>query len=143
MNLIPNFVETIKSYAPHEQEVLGAVTQLHIKAAVTMLQPQRIAINSELTAALDRLSTVAERYPDLKADQSFMRLRDELASIETSIAEETITYNEAARKYNTYAAGFPVVIVATLSGFAQAPLYEAQGLPRSGVESPLPLPGNR
>jgi LemA protein len=149
MDLIPNYVETVKAYAPQEQTVYGAVTQLHVKAAVTMLRPQKIAINSELTAALDRLSAVAERYPELTRDQTFIALQGKLADIKNRIAEARVRYNEAATQYNTYRQGFPIVIVATFSGFPQAPLYEAEvsgdppGLPRSGAEPPAPLSGTQ
>jgi LemA protein len=149
MDLIPNYVETVKAYAPQEQTVYGAVTQLHVKAAVTMMRPQKIAINNDLTAALDRLSMVAERYPDLKVDQTFINLQTRLADIKNRIAEACTRYNEAAGEYNTYSQGFPTVIVATFSGFTRAPLYEApeaaqgQGQPGPGAEPSLPLPGTQ
>jgi LemA protein len=145
MDLIPNYVETIKSYAPHEQEVLGVVTQLHVKAAVTLTRFNKIAVNNDLTAALDRLRVVTKRYPDLMADQTFIRLQDELAGIEAHIAEECMAYNEAVRAYNTYREGFPADIVAPFFGFGKAfPLEapgKAQGLERASSEPPLPSSG--
>lgn len=126
MDLIPNYVETVKAYAPHEQEFYGAVTQLHVKAAVTLLRPRKIAINNELSAALERLSAVADRYPDLKGDQTFIALQAKLTDSKIRIAEARARYNEAATEYNTYRQGSLAVIVATLSGFPEAPLYEGE-----------------
>jgi LemA protein len=137
MDLIPNYVETIKSYAPQEQESYGAISGLHVRAAVTMTRPRKIEINSELTVALDRLGAVAERYPDLKKDQTFMTLQAKLAEIKNRIAEARVRYNEAATAFNTYRQGFLVVIVATLSGFSEAPLYDAK-LPDASPALPVP-----
>lgn len=147
MDIIPNYVETIKSYAPQEQAVYGAVTQLHVKAAVTMLRPNKIAVNNELTAALEHLRVATERYPDLKADQTFVRLQDELADIENRIAKECIKYNGAVEQYNAYREGFPADIVATFSGLGKAFPLEAPGtaqdLPRSGSEPSPPASSDR
>jgi LemA protein len=124
LDLIPNYVQTIKGYAPHEQEILGKVTQAHAKAAVAVIMSQKIKANNELTAALDQLLIVAGRYPDLKADQRFIHLQEKLADAENSIAEGRMRYNEAVREYNDYIQGFPTVIVAAISGFTKAPLLE-------------------
>jgi LemA protein len=125
LDLIPNYVETVKGYAPHEQEVLGRVTKAHGKAAVAVIMSQKIKANNELTAALDQLLIVAERYPDLKADQRFIHLQEELADAENSIAEGRMRYNEAVREYNVYSQRFPTVFVAAIFGFTKAPLLEA------------------
>ena len=142
MDLVPNYIETVKSHAPHEQEVFGAVTKAHLKAATALMRPNKIAANNDLTIALDQLQVVTERYPDLKADQNFIRLKDELAGIENSIADECRRYNEAIKEYNAYRQGFPADIVAALSGFGKAfPLEtpgKAQGLQRSGPEPSPP-----
>jgi LemA protein len=138
MDLVPNYLETIKSHAPHEQELFGAVTRAHLKAATALSRPNKIAANNDLTIALDQLQAVTERYPDVKADQNFIRLQDELASIENGIADECMQYNEAVKVYNAYREGFPADIVAALSGFGKAfPLEtpgNAQGLSGSGSE---------
>lgn len=138
MDLVPNYIETIKFHAPHEQEVFGAVTRAHLKAATALLRPNKIAANNDLTIALAQLQAVTERYPDLEADQNFVRLHDELAGIENSIADECLQYNEAVKAYSAYRAEFPADIVAALSGFGKAfPLDvpgKAQGRPGSGAE---------
>ncbi|OGP53738.1 MAG: hypothetical protein A2Y65_01475 [Deltaproteobacteria bacterium RBG_13_52_11] len=147
MDLIPNYVETVKSYAPHEQGVYGAVTQLHLKVSTRMLLTEKIAANNELTAALDRLLLVTERYPDLKTDQTFIDLQGKLADNEDRIAKERMRYNEVAGEYNTYRQRFPTVIVATLSGFSRALIFaapeQAQGQPGPGIEPSLPLSGTQ
>jgi LemA protein len=127
LDLVPNYLETVKAYAPHEQEVFGAVTTAHLKAATALLRPNKIAANNALTIALQQLQAVAERYPDLRTDQSFIRLRDELAGIENGIAEECLQYNEAVKEYNAYREGFPADIIATLSGFGKAFPLETPG----------------
>lgn len=138
MDLVPNYIETIKFHAPHEEEIFGAVTKAHLKAATALLRPNKIAANNDLTIALDQLQAVAERYPDIKADQNFIHLRDELASIENSIADECLQYNEAVKAYNAYREGFPVDIMAVLSGFGKAfPLdvpAKSRDFPGSGSE---------
>jgi LemA protein len=147
MDLVPNYIETIKFQAPHEQEVFGAVTRAHLKAATALTRPNKIAANNDLTIAMDQLQAVTERYPDLKADQNFIRLRDELANIENSIDDECLQYNEAVKAYNAYRQEFPVDIMAALSGFGKAfPLEtpgKAQGLPGSGLEPAPPSSSDR
>ncbi len=147
MDFVPNYIETVKLHAPHEQEVFGAVTRAHLKAATALLRSNKIAANNDLTIALDQLQAVAERYPDVKADQNFIRLRDELAGIENGIADECLQYNEAVKAYNAYRQEFPADIVAALSGFGKAfPLDvpgKAQGPPGSGTEPAPPSSSDR
>jgi LemA protein len=122
VDLIPNLVETVKAYAPHEQEVFGALTQLQLKVATRMSLPAKIAANNDLTAALDQLLMVAERYPDLTTDQTFISLKDALADTENRIAEGRTRYNDAVREYNASIQGFPANIVAGAFGFTKIPL---------------------
>jgi LemA protein len=124
VDLIPNYVQTVKLYAPHEQEVFGAVTDSQLKVATKMTLPAKIAANNELTIALDQLLLVAERYPDLKADQTFISLTAKLAETERRIAEGRTRYNDAVREYNASIQGFPAIFVATMFGFTKIPLLE-------------------
>ena len=124
LDLIPNYVQTVKGYAPHQEEVFGAVTQLQLKVATKMTLPAKIAANNELTAALDQLRAVAERYSDLKSDQTFISLTAELAETEHRIAEGRTRYNDAVREYNAAIQGFPAIFVATMFGFTKIPLLE-------------------
>jgi LemA protein len=138
IDLVPNYIETIKFHAPHEQELFGAVTRAHLKATTALTMPNKIAANNNLTGVLEQLQSVAERYPDLRADQNFIHLQDELATIESSIADECRQYNEAVTAYNAYRQEFPVDIVSVFSGFGKAfPLEtpgKSQDLPISGSE---------
>jgi LemA protein len=147
MDIVPNYIETVKLHAPHEQEVFGAVTRAHLKAATALLRPNKVAANNDLTIALDQLQAVTERYPDVRADQNFIRLRDELVGIENSIAEECLQYNEAVKAYNAYRQEFPADILSALSGFGKAfPLDvpgKAQGSPGSGTEPAPPSSSDR
>jgi len=125
MDLIPNYVETVKGYARHEREVFIEVTNARAKVAGSVTPSQKIEANTELTAALSRLLLVVERYPDLKANQNFIRLQDELAGTENRIAVERMRYNEAVRDYNIYIRRFPNNILAGIFGFGRATLFEA------------------
>ncbi|MBW2038980.1 MAG: LemA family protein [Deltaproteobacteria bacterium] len=125
MDLIPNYVETVKGYARHEQEVFLKVTEARAKVAGAGSISKKIAANNELTAALGRLLLVVERYPDLKANQNFIRLQDELAGTENRIAVERRRYNEAVRAYNVRIRRFPTNILAGIFGFTRAPFFEA------------------
>ena len=125
IDLIPNYVETVKGYARYEREVFIDVTEARAKVAGSVTPSQQIEANTDLTAALSRLLLVVERYPDLKANQNFIRLQDELAGTENRIAVERMRYNEAVRAYNVYIRRFPTLILANLFGFTRAPLFEA------------------
>jgi LemA protein len=125
MDLIPNYVETVKGYVKHEREVFIEVTKARSQVAGATTPSQKIEGNNQLTAALGRLLLVVERYPNLKANENFIRLQDELAGTENRIAVERMRYNEAVRGYNIYTRRFPNSIVAGIFGFTRAPLFEA------------------
>ena len=125
MDLIPNYVETVKGYAQQEREVFIQVTEARAKVAGADDTSEQIKANNQLTAALSRLLVVVERYPDLKSNQNFIRLQDELAGTENRIAVERMRYNEAVREYNVYIRRFPTLILANMFGFTRAPLFEA------------------
>src|SRR5437764_5616135 len=104
-DLVPNLVNTVKGYAQHEEAVFTQVAQARagVTGAVQSGDPQQMATaNAALTGALGRLIAVAEAYPQLKADQGFLRLQDELAGTENRIATSRSDYNQAVHTYNTY-----------------------------------------
>jgi len=125
MDLIPNYVETVKGYVKHEREVFIEVTNARSKVAGAVNPAQKIEGNNQLTAALSRLLLVVENYPNLKANENFIRLQDELAGTENRIAVERMRYNEAVRGYNVYIRRVPNNLVAAIFGFSRAPLFEA------------------
>lgn len=134
-DLIPNLVETVKGYAKHEKETLQGVTEARSKVGGQInlqakdLTPENLAkfqqAQAGLSGALQRLMVVVERYPDLKANQNFVRLQDELAGTENRIATERRRFNETTRAYNTLIRRFPTVIIAGVTGFTAKPYFEA------------------
>jgi LemA protein len=123
-DLIPNYVETVKGYAAHEKEVLTSVTEARSRVGGASGIDEKIQANNQLTSALSRLLLVVERYPDLKANQNFIRLQDELAGTENRIAVERRRYNEAVRVFNTRVRRFPTNLVAGMFGFDKAEFFE-------------------
>ncbi|MEJ2111563.1 MAG: LemA family protein [Acidobacteriota bacterium] len=134
-DLIPNIVETVKGYADFEQETLTAVTEARSRVGgVTQLQaddltPEKLQqfqqAQAGLSGALQRLMVVVERYPDLKANQSFIRLQDELAGTENRIAIERQRFNQAVQAYNAKIRQFPANMLANMFGFTQKAYFEA------------------
>ena len=118
-DLIPNLVSTVKGYAQHEEEVFTQVAQARagLLNAVRGGDPQQMAdANAGLTAGLGRLLAISEAYPQLKADQSFLRLQDELTGTENRVAVARRDYNQAAQQYNTYIRRFPQTLTAKVIG---------------------------
>jgi len=118
-DLIPNLVNTVKGYAQHESDVFIQVAQARagVLGAVQTHDPSQMAdANAQLTTALGRLIAVAENYPQLKADQQFTKLMDELSGTENRIAVARGDYNAAAQEYNTYIRQFPQALTAKVTG---------------------------
>ncbi|HUU41821.1 MAG TPA: LemA family protein [Desulfatiglandales bacterium] len=123
-DLIPNLVETVKGYAEQEKNVFIEVTKARSQVGKAGTIPEKIEANNGLTGALSRLLVVMERYPDLKSNQNFIRLQDELAGTENRIAVERRRYNEAVRMYNVKIRSFPSNILAGIYGFEKATFFE-------------------
>jgi Uncharacterized conserved protein len=133
-DLIPNLVNTVKGYAQHEKDTLEAVIQARSKASQTTisaagLTPESLkafqAAQGELGGALSRLMVSMERYPDLKANESFRDLQAQLEGTENRISVERKRFNETAQQFNTHIRTFPTSIMAGLLGFASRPYFEA------------------
>ena len=125
-DLIPNLVETVKGYAAHEKEVFEKVAEARSRLAGAATPREAAAANAGLTSALGRLLAIAENYPNLKANENFIRLQDELAGSENRIAVERMRYNEAVRQFNTSLKSFPTNLLASFFRFSEREYFEAE-----------------
>jgi len=133
-DLIPNLVATVKGYAEHEQETLTKVTEARAKATQITIDPENLTeenirkyqqAQTELSEALSRLLLIQENYPELKANQNFLALQDELAGTENRIAVERNRFNQLVKEYNAYIRKFPQIIYAGLFGFKPKAYFQA------------------
>lgn len=122
-DLIPNLVNTVKGYAAHEKTVFEEVTKARSAWTGAANQDEKIKAAGALDSAIARLLLVAENYPTLKADSSFLKLQDELAGTENRIAVERMRYNEAVRSFNVTIRTFPTNLLAGAFGFKQFSEY--------------------
>jgi LemA protein len=134
-DLIPNLVNTVKGYAQHEEQTLEAVTQARaglVNAIQTHDAESMANANAQLTSTLGRLMVTVEAYPNLKADQSFIRLQDELTGTENRIAVSRTDYNQAVNAYNAYIRQFPAVLTAKVTGAKERKYFTASGAAQNG-----------
>ena len=124
-DLIPNLINTVKGYASHEKELLEEVTRLRSQWSNAQTVSEKANVASMMEGALGRLMVVVEKYPDLKANQNFLALQDELAGTENRISVERRRYNEAVKVYNTTVRRFPAVFYARLLGFERKTPFKA------------------
>src|SRR5213593_4209261 len=124
-DLIPNLVETVKGYAQHEQGVFKDIADARSRLLAAKTPEETIAAANQQTTALGRLLAIAENYPQLRANEQFNRLMDELSGTENRIAVERMRYNEKVQEYNTSRRQFPANVTAKLFSFKEYPLFEA------------------
>ena len=122
-DLIPNLVETVKGFAAHEETVFGDIAKARAALIGAKTPADKIAANSQLDGALGRLLAVVENYPQLKSNENFLRLQDELAGTENRIAVERKRYNDSVQAYNTYIGLFPNSMFAGWAGFQRNNAY--------------------
>jgi len=133
-DLIPNLVETVKGIAQQERDVFGQIAESRAKLAGAQTPEQTIQAANEQSAALARLLVIVENYPQLRSNEQFARLMDELSGTENRIAVERMRYNERVQEYNTARRQFPSNVTAGIFGFKEYPVFnappEAERLPR-------------
>src|SRR5277367_5702273 len=122
-DLIPNLVETVKGFASHETEVFADIAKARQGYMNATTPADKIAANSQLEASLAKVLVLTENYPQLKSNENFLRLQDELAGTENRIAVERRRYNETVQDYNTYISLFPNSLVASFGGFTRNDAY--------------------
>ena len=125
-DLIPNLVETVKGYATHERETFDSVTKARASAMQAADVKSQEAAENNLNAALIRLLAVAEQYPELKANQNFLQLQDQLSVIESDIEKSRRYYNGTVREKNIVIDTFPSNIVANMFKFEKSPFFELE-----------------
>jgi len=142
-DLIPNLVETVKGYAKQEQTVFGDIAKARSALLSAGTPSEKIAANQQLDGALGRLLAIVENYPQLKSNENFLRLHDELAGTENRIAVERKRYNDTLQDYNTYIQQFPHNIFAAWAGFKPNEAYFAASegsrqVPKVNFSTPAP-----
>src|SRR5208283_5429764 len=140
-DLIPNLVETVKGYAQQEVTVFGDIAKARSALLSAQTPSDKIAANGQLDGALGRLLVIVENYPQLKSNENFMRLQDELAGTENRIAVERKRYNDTLQDYNTYVLQFPNNIYASWAGFKPNSAYfaateESRQVPKVNFSTP-------
>jgi LemA protein len=123
-DLIPNLVETVKGYAKHEREVFERVTEARSKAMDASTVKEQGLAENQLTGALKTLFAVAENYPELKANQNFLMLQEELAGTESKVAYARQFYNDSIMKYNVKRQVFPSSLIANMFNFKEKDYFE-------------------
>ena len=124
-DLIPNLVETVKGYGAHEQGSSRRFADARSKTAAAKTPEETIQAANQQSSALGRLLAVVENYPNLKANEQFNRLMDELAGTENRLATERMRYNEKVQEYNTSRRQFPANVTAKMFGFKEYPYFAA------------------
>lgn len=124
-DLIPNLVNTVKGYASHETEIMNEISSSRSALVGSGSMAEKAQADAQLTGALNRLLMIVENYPDLKADQQFSKLMDELSGTENRIAVSRKDYNGAVTSYNKAIKTFPSVILANIFGFSKMDYFEA------------------
>ncbi len=133
-DLIPNLVETVKGYASHEKETLEEVIRLRNSAYSNMSDDEKIKTNEQLSNGINKIMMLAENYPDLKANQNFMDLSNELTKVEEDIANSRKYYNAVVKNYNNKVQMLPSNIVASLFRFKTKKMFEAAASERENVK---------
>ena len=135
-DLVPQLVETVKGYATHERELLMRITEARSAAMAAHTIDDKIKAEEQLTAALQGLKVQVEAYPDLKANQNFLQLQEELSDIENKLAASRRFFNGATTEYNNAVESFPSNLIARNFGFLREIFFDLGGDTRKQMEEP-------
>ena len=133
-DLIPNLVNTVKGYAAHEKETLDRVIQARNGAVGAKTIDDKIAAENQLSSALAGLKITLEAYPDLKANQNFLQLQEEIADVENKLAAVRRYFNSATKEYNNAVQTFPSNIIAGMTGFQREIMFDLGKNERANLE---------
>lgn len=136
-NLIPNIVETVKGYAKHEKSTLKEIIELRNSTYDNMSANEKVDVNNKLSQGINKLMAIAEAYPNLKANENFKDLSQQLTKVEDDIANSRKYYNGAVRIFNDKVQMFPSNIVAGMLGFKEQKMFEASEFERENVQVKL------
>ena len=135
-DLVPQIVDTVKGYATHERELLTRITEARSAAMDATTINDKISAEKNLTSALHGLKIAVENYPDLKANQSFLQLQEELSDIENKLAAARRFFNTATTEYNNAVETFPANLIAGSYGFTRATLFDPGTETRQNLDQP-------
>lgn len=136
-DLVPNLVEVVKGYAKYEQETLSKVTELRAIAYDSMSANKKISINEQITAGISKIIAISENYPELKSNENFMQLSNELVNVENDIENSRKYYNGTVRNYNNKIQMFPSNIIASTFGFKEEKMFETNSEEKNNVKVDL------
>lgn len=136
-DLIPNIVETVKGYAKHEKSTLKEIIELRNSTYDNMSANEKVDVNNKISQGISKLMAIAEAYPDLKANENFKDLSQQLTKVEDDIANSRKYYNGAVRIFNDKVQMFPSNIVAGMLGFKEQKMFEASESERENVQVKL------
>ena len=144
-DLIPNLVETVRGITKQEQSVFGEIAEARSRLLSSSTPADKIAANGDLDRGVFKLLAISENYPQLKSNESFLRLQDELAGTENRIAVERKRYNDTLQDYNTYVQQFPASLFAASAGFKPNTAYfqateQSRAVPKVDFSTPAPQP---